>query len=244
MLTFLKPKPVLKDLIPVGYTDIHSHILFGIDDGAKTVEDSNFLMESLVNLGFSKCITTPHTIEHVWDNTAESILARKEELKNLSPLLTTKLQLSAASEYMINDAFITLFQEGKLLTLQDRYVLVEISYMSPPLHLLETLFQLQLAGYVPVLAHPERYSYFHHNFEEYEKLKKAGCLFQLNLLSTVGYYGPEVAAASEKLLKKGLIDFTGSDVHHKNHISAFSDKVRIKEIQALTEAMRNNDFFK
>ncbi|WP_442787021.1 tyrosine-protein phosphatase [Flavobacterium suncheonense] len=243
MFTIFKSKPVLKDMIPVGYTDIHSHILFGIDDGAKKVEDSNFLMESLISFGFSKCITTPHTIEQVWDNTPEIITAKREELQKLSPELTTKLQLEAASEYMINESFVRLFQEGRLLTLKDKYVLVEISYLSPPLHLQETLFQLQIAGYIPVLAHPERYAYFHHNFEEYQKLKKAGCLFQLNLLSAVGYYGPDVAQAAEKLLKKGLIDFTGSDVHHKNHIDAFSGKVRIKETQALAEAMKNNEFF-
>lgn len=244
MLSFFKSKPALKELIPQGYVDIHSHILFGIDDGAKTLDDSNFLMEALVGFGFGKCITTPHTIEHVWDNTPTGITEKKEELYEKSPILTSQLQLEAASEYMINEGFVKLYENHELLTLKGNYILVEISYMNPPLGLFEILFQLQLAGYTPILAHPERYGYFHHNFEEYEKLKKAGCLFQLNLLSTVGYYGPDVAAVAEKLLKKGLIDFTGSDVHHKNHISAFSDKVRIKEIQALTEAMRNNDFFK
>ena len=243
MLSFLKSKPVLKELIPTGYTDIHSHILFGIDDGAKTVEDSNFLMESLIDFGFAKCITTPHTIENVWDNTPEIITSRHEELNRLSPELTNKLQLKAASEYMINEAFVRLFKNKQLLTLKDKYVLVEVSYMSPPINLMDILFELQLAGYIPVLAHPERYAYFHNNFQEYKKLKKAGCLFQLNLLSTVGYYGPDVAATTEKLLKKGLIDFTGSDVHHKNHIEAFSKKLKIKEPEALKEALQNNNFF-
>lgn len=244
MLSFFKSKPVLKELIPQGYVDIHSHILFGIDDGAKTLEDSNFLMESLMGFGFGKCITTPHTIEHVWDNTPTGITEKKAELFEISPVLTSQLKLEAASEYMINEGFVKLYENHELLTLKGNYILVEIAYMNPPLGLYEILFQVQLAGYIPVLAHPERYAYFHHNFEEYEKLKKAGCLFQLNLLSPVGYYGPDVTVTAEKLLRKGLIDFTGSDVHHKNHVDAFSDKVRIKEIEAFTEAMKNNDFFK
>lgn len=244
MLSFLKSKPVLKDLIPQHYVDIHSHILFGIDDGAKTIEDSDFLMQSLLDIGFSKCITTPHTIEHVWNNTRKSITEKLEEVRSLSPELTGKTGLKAASEYMLNDSFVHLFQNEPLLTLKDNYVLVEIPYISPPLQLFDMIFQLQLAGYTPVLAHPERYTFFHHNFSEYNKLKKAGCLFQLNLLSAMGYYGPDVAATAEKLLKKGMIEFTGSDVHHKNHIEAFSKKIRLKDSVPLIEAMKNNSIFK
>ncbi|MGX7668093.1 tyrosine-protein phosphatase [Flavobacterium pedocola] len=244
MFSIFKSKPLLKELIPNDYVDIHSHILFGIDDGAKTIEDSNYLMQSMLNLGFSKIITTPHTIEHVWDNTRESILQKYEDVKRLSPELTAKLELRTASEYMINENFTRLYQSGSLLTLKDNYVLVEISYLNPPLQLLDTLFQLQLAGYTPVLAHPERYAYYHKNFSEYKKLKKAGCLFQLNLLSTMGYYGPEVAEIAKKLLKKGMIDFTGSDIHHKNHIEAFSKKIKIKDPLPLIEAMKNNSTFK
>lgn len=243
MLTFFRSKPVLKELIPDNYVDIHSHILFGIDDGAKTIEDSNFLMQSMLDMGFSKCITTPHTIEHVWDNTRESILQKRDEVAVLSPVLTEQTKLKAASEYMMNDSFVKLFQSEPLLTLKGNYVLVEMSYLNPPIQLYDILFKVQLAGYTPVLAHPERYAFFHHNFSEYKKLKKAGCLFQLNLLSTMGYYGPEVMAAAEKLLKKGMIDFTGSDVHHKTHIEAFSKKIRIKDYLPLTEAMKNNSIF-
>ncbi|ESU27254.1 capsular polysaccharide biosynthesis protein [Flavobacterium limnosediminis JC2902] len=244
MLSFLKSKPVLKDLIPDGYVDIHSHLLFGIDDGAKTIEDSDFLMQSVLDMGFSKCITTPHTNVPVWNNTREDILKKHIEVKTLSPLFTEKLSLEVASEYMINDTFARLVEEKQLLILKDNYVLVELSYLSPPFQLYDTLFNLQLAGYTPVLAHPERYGYYHSSFSEYEKLKKAGCHFQLNLLSVVGYYGSEVADAAEKLLKKGLIDFTGSDIHHRNHIESFSGKIKLKDYLPLTEAMKNNNLFR
>lgn len=244
MFSIFKSKPALKDLVPNDYVDIHSHILFGIDDGAKTLEDSNFLLGSLKEIGFAKSITTPHTIINVWDNTRESILKKHEELCTLSPDLSRNLELRVASEYMINDAFVALFKSQPLLTLKGNYVLVEMSYTNPPIQLYDMLFQLQLAGYTPVLAHPERYAFYHSNFSEYKKLKKAGCLFQMNLLSAVGYYGSEVTQAAEKLLKKGLIDFTGSDVHHRMHIEGFSKKIKFKDTGALTDAMKNNQIFK
>jgi len=109
--------------------------------------------------------------------------------------------------------------------------------------LLNIIFELQVAGYRPVLAHPERYPYYHHNYREYEKLKNAGCLFQLNLLSTVGYYGNEVAKSGALLLKKGLIDFVGSDIHHAKHIEAFSNRVILKDLAPLQKAIENNQFF-
>jgi len=113
---------------------------------------------------------------------------------------------------------------------------VELSYLNPPIQLYNILFDLQIAGYRPVLAHPERYLYYHQQFRDYEKLKNAGCQFQLNLLSTVGYYGVEVAKAAENLLKKGMIDYVGSDVHHGNHIKAFSNKILLKDAAPLKKS--------
>jgi tyrosine-protein phosphatase YwqE len=100
-----------------------------------------------------------------------------------------------------------------------------------------------LAGYIPVLAHPERYFFYHHNFEEYLKLKRAGCRFQLNLLSVVGYYSDGIAVIAEKLLQKGMYDFVGTDLHHDNHVAAFDQKVKLKDLAPLKEAIANNQFF-
>ena len=134
-------------------------------------------------------------------------------------------------------------EKQQLLTLKEKHILVEISYLSPPLQLYDIIFELQLSGYKPIFAHPERYLFYHNNFSEYEKLKKAGCLFQLNLLSTVGYYGSNVAKIAGLLLEKGYIDFVGSDVHHQNHINAFTQKVTIKNLKPLEEVISNNLFF-
>lgn len=243
MFSLFKSKPKLASLIPSNYVDIHSHLLPGIDDGAQSNEDSKFILDSMIDFGFQQVITTPHTIKTVWDNTKEAILATKEKLTNDLSNETSQVKLRVASEYMMDENFIELFKSEKLLTLKDNYVLVEMSYLNPPIQLLDILFELQLEGYKPVLAHPERYNFYHNKPNEYEKLKKAGCLFQMNLLSSVGYYGKDVAQAADKLLANGMMDFVGSDIHHKNHIQAFQNKIVIKNQKEFEKVISNNTFF-
>ena len=243
MFSIFKSKPKLKELIPSDYVDIHSHILPGIDDGAKTIEDSKFLIENMIEFGFSKIITSPHTIENIWNNTPKTISDTLQYTKENLSELTTKVGLRAASEYIMDDYFASLIDEGKLLTIKDNYVLVEMSYINPPIQLYDYIFKLQVAGYIPVLAHPERYVFYHSDFSNYAKLKKAGCLFQLNLLSVTGYYSKEVAKIAGQLLKNNMIDFVGSDFHHKNHKACFSNPIIIKEITQLKKAAENNSFF-
>lgn len=243
MISFFKSKPTLKDLIPANYVDIHSHLLPGIDDGASSFEETLLLSQGFLEIGVSQFITTPHIIEYVWDNTKEQIqLLEKKTIEELKKN-NVSAPIKAAAEYLMDDQFIRLFQSGQLLTLKDNYVLVEISYTNPPLQLYSIIFDLRVAGYIPVLAHPERYVFYHYNFEEYKKLKKAGCLFQLNLLSVVDYYGVGITKIAEKLLKKGMYDFVGSDVHHYNHIEAFKEKVKVKDLNPLKEVISNNLFF-
>lgn len=244
MFSLFKSKPKLADLIPDGYVDIHSHLLPGIDDGAKNIDDSKTILEAMIGFGFTKVITTPHTIKTVWNNTKESINEAKGKVIQSLPELSNNVLLHAASEYMMDENFVALFQSEKLLTLKDNYVLVEMSYLNPPIQLYDILFELQLAGYKPILAHPERYSFYHTNFKEYEKLKKAGCLFQMNLLATVGYYGKEVNETTNKLLEHDLYDFTGSDIHHQNHIDSFHSKMTVKSIKNLENLLQKNSFFK
>jgi tyrosine-protein phosphatase YwqE len=244
MLTIFSPKIILKDLIPDNHIDIHSHILPGIDDGAQTIEDTIKLTNKLQEFGFEQFITTPHIMSTVWKNTKYGIENKLERtLKELNQN-SIEIPIKAAAEYLIDAQFVSLFSNEPLLVLKDNYVLVELNYINPLLQLYDILFDLQVAGYKPVLAHPERYSYYHNNSQEYQKLKNAGCLFQLNLLSTVGYYGTEVTKTAEKLLRDGMIDFVGSDVHHQNHLDAFSKKTLIKDVNPLKIAIKQNQFFR
>ena len=244
MFTFFKTKPLLKDLIPENHIDIHSHLLPGIDDGAKTFEDTLRLTKALKNIGISEFITTPHIIQYVYDNTQKQILETKATTVIELEKNNITVPFKAAAEYLMDDQFVKLFESHNLLTLKDNYVLVEMSYINPPIQLYAILFDVQVAGYIPVLAHPERYLFYHKNFNEYHKLKRAGCLFQLNLLSVVGYYGTGITTIAEQLLQKGMYDYVGSDVHHDTHIAAFEQKVNIKDLTSLKEIIANNQFFK
>ncbi|HBK82784.1 MAG TPA: histidinol phosphatase [Flavobacterium sp.] len=243
VISIFKRKHYLPDCIPSNFTDIHSHVLPGIDDGAKTLEDTVYLIENMISFGFKKIITTPHTIQNIWNNTPQSITTSLEYVKKNVGQLTNNIDLKAASEYFLDDYFISLLEKKKLLTLKDNYVLVEMSYINPPIQLFDFIFQLQLSGYKPILAHPERYLFYHANFSAYQKLKQQGCLFQVNLLSSTGYYGKHVAKTLDKLLEHKMVDFVGSDFHHKKHIEAFTKPIIIKHIDALKNASSKNCFF-
>ena len=239
IFNFFKSKPTLKELIPNGFVDIHSHILPGIDDGAKNIEDSIKLIEKMRDLGFSKIIGTPHTYTGLYDNTNDSIKKSYEKLKKK---LTENINIGYASEYMLEKSIIERAQNNKLLCLKDNYVLVEMSFISKPIALYEILYEIKVNGYIPVLAHPERYLFIK-SFGEYYKLKKYGCLFQANLLSSTDYYGTHIRKNLEKLIDMGLIDFTGSDIHNKQHIKAFENQVFIKKIDKLNQIIENNRQF-
>lgn len=244
MFSFFKTKPFLKDLIPEDFVDIHSHLLFGIDDGAKDKENTKELISGVKQLGFAQVITTPHTTPLVWDNTKEQILVKYEEVKNVLPVETESLKLRVASEYLMDESFLHRLENEALLTLKDNFVLVEMSYMNPPIQLYDILFQLKSRGYDIVLAHPERYNFYHQNQDAYKKLKRMSCKFQMNLLSVTGYYGNHVLEAANYLLNSNMIDFVGSDIHHTKHIKAFENKVQVKNVQNFEKAIYNNQLFR
>lgn len=242
MFGFYKKKKVLKDIIPNDFVDIHSHLLYGLDDGAKSIEDTKFLIHELQNIGFTQFITTPHTTPLVWENTKEGILNQYEKV--LGELSLKSSNLRVASEYLMDDSFLKRLETEKLLTLKDNYVLVEMSYINPPIQLYEIILELNSQGYQPMLAHPERYNFYKNDYASFKKLKQAGCLFQMNLLSATGYYGSGITDVADYLLKENMYDFVGSDVHHKKHLEAFSSKIRLKNVDVLEKLVHKNTFFK
>ena len=244
MFSFFKSKEYLADLIPDNHIDIHSHLLPGIDDGSSNIATSIKLFLEMQKIGFSDFVCTPHIMSGIWNNTPEIISAAQENLLASEKFVYQHLKIRHAAEYMMDSSLSTKIKEGRLLTIKDDYVLVEMSYTNPPIQLLEIIFELQCAGYKPVLAHPERYNFYHKNFEAYQKIKNTGCLFQMNLLSTVNYYGPAVAECADKLLKAGLIDVCGSDVHHTKHTASFYKKLVIKEVDSLKKAIEQTNMFR
>ena len=205
-------------------TDIHSHILPGIDDGSPDIETSLQLIQGLYNLGIRKSVATPHIIGDLYRNTPQTIAAALEKTKIACSNAGINIELSAAAEYMLDDYFLELLQKKEpLLTLHKNILLTEISYTSTPENLPEITSGIIEKGYLPILAHPERYHYYQQNFNEYYKLKEMGFVLQINLLSLTGYYGKRAAKAAMFILEKDLATLVGTDLHHHNHLAALGD---------------------
>jgi tyrosine-protein phosphatase YwqE len=202
-------------------TDYHSHIIPGIDDGAPDTAASLTLINGLIELGFENFTGTPHVMEDIWRNNTSTITAANEQLQGALKDAGIDKQVRPAAEYLVDANFEQLIHEKKqLLTIKDNWVLFEISFIQPPMQLHDIVFELQMQGYQPVFAHPERYNYYHSKQDELQELKSAGCLFQSNILSFSGYYGPDVLKAAERLAKNNQVDLLGTDIHHERHLDA------------------------
>lgn len=198
-------------------TDLHSHLIPGIDDGAKNLEESLRLVRALHALGYRRLITTPHTMMHRFPNSTDTILRGLDTLREALHAAAVPVTVDAASEYYLDEHFLAMIQDKALLTFGENEVLFEMSYVIPPVELGTILFELQSHGYTPVLAHPERYLYFHDRIEEYARLKERGVRFQVNINSLGGYYSKPVRKAAKTLMEQGWIDYLGSDTHHQRH---------------------------
>ena len=202
--------------------DMHSHLLPGLDDGAETLEHSLDLLRALRDLGYRKLIMTPHIMGDFYKNTPEGIRAALRQLREAAASAGLgDVELECAAEYYLDEFLGRKLADGtEMLTFggDKRYLLFETSYMNEPLNLFETIFDLQGRGYQPVLAHPERYTYFYGRFAEVEKLRRDhGVLLQINLNSLAGYYSPAAKKVAEQLIDAGLVDFVGTDTHHLRH---------------------------
>ena len=204
-----------------GFIDIHNHILPGIDDGAKTVDDSIALIRSFSEFGVKHFVATPHIMSNYYPNTRETIGASLTELKNA--LLQNGLKdvsVEASAEHMIDDNFENLLENEGIMPLKKDYLLVEMSYLQPPINFEEAIIKTASKRFFPILAHPERYGFLHHRKKRYQEYKDNGILFQMNLLSLSEYYGKEVPKVAVELLENGLIDFVASDVHNMTQLNA------------------------
>ena len=217
-------------------TDMHSHLIPGIDDGAKTIEDSLALIKELHALGYTKLITTPHIMSDFYRNTPETILAGLEEVRNAIKAENIPVTIEAAAEYYLDDGFIHKLEEEKLLTIgNNNHLLFEISYVNAPDNLLQVIFRMQVLGYKPIMAHPERYPFWGNNFDFYGSLREQGVLLQINVNSLGGYYGPDAKCIAEKLIEKEWVDLIGTDTHATKHIQALHKTVREKSFKKLLE---------
>lgn len=228
MFQFLSKKKFLVDSLG-GFVDMHNHILPGIDDGAKTVEESIALIKGFSTIGVHRFIATPHIMHNYYPNDKDIILdARKKVRDRLSTEGLNNISLDAAAEHMVDDNFEFLLEQGKIMPIRDRYLLIEMSYLQPPLNFDEAVQKIASHRYFPILAHPERYNFLDQNSSRFMKFRNNGILLQMNILSLGDYYGKEVQKKAHKLLGNGLIDYLASDIHNLQQLD-YLREIQISE---------------
>jgi protein-tyrosine phosphatase len=210
-------------------TDMHSHVLPGLDDGAETLEQAVALVQAMHQLGYRKLVMTPHIMGDFYRNTPDSVRGALAALRKATATAgVTGVELECAAEYYLDEWF------GQKLEAREpllsfggdrRYVLVETSYINEPFNFADTMFQLKVHGYQPVLAHPERYTYMYGRFEHLESIRESGVLLQINLNSIAGYYSADAKRVAEKMIDAGIVDMVGTDAHHSKHTEFLRTKV-------------------
>ncbi len=228
MFSFFTKKKFLIDYLE-GFVDIHNHILPGIDDGAKTVEDSLALIKGFAEFGVTHFICTPHIMENYYPNSPETINKALSLLQNALKMNDLKhVHIEAAAEHMIDAGFESRLEEHKIMPLADNYILIEMSYLQPSLNLFDMVEKISENKLYPILAHPERYNFLHGKIKSFEEFKKKGMLLQLNILSVSGYYGKEVQNTALSLLDNNLLDFVATDIHNTRQLTALKE-IKLKD---------------
>lgn len=223
-------------------TDLHSHLIPGIDDGAKDMEESITLIKRMIDLGFTKLITTPHIMADFYRNTSDSILKGLDLLQSELGRRNINIELGAAAEYYLDETFENKLNKRDILTIGKDYILFELSFINYPQNLYEVIDKILQKGYTPLLAHPERYPYLAGSVENYERLKDSGCYLQINTLSLAGHYGKPTQKVAEEMVDRYLVDFIGSDLHRMNHADTLLKSLSMPYIvRLLTDYQLQNE---
>ncbi len=241
MFSFFHKKIFLVDYLH-GLVDMHNHILPGIDDGAKTVDESINLIKGFSEIGITNFICTPHIMSNYYPNTPKTIKDSLEiVIKQLDKLGLTEAKIDGAAEHMIDDNFENILESNLTMPLKKNYLLVEMSYLQPSFNFDIAIRKIANHLYFPILAHPERYVYFHKKYKTYAQLKAQGVLFQMNLLSLdAESYGTEVLKIGQKLLEDGQIDFVSSDIHNLRQLSLLKEtKLSNKTLKLILPIIEN-----
>ncbi|MET0570524.1 MAG: CpsB/CapC family capsule biosynthesis tyrosine phosphatase, partial [Pedobacter agri] len=241
MFNFFTKRNKITDLSWLG-TDMHSHILPGIDDGSPDVATSLRFVKALESLGFNHSIATPHIFKELYPNNFETIAKAKDELQHAMDAAGVNFKLESAAEYMIDQDFNL---DAEICSLQHQYLLIEMSYLNESPNIIPQIFNVEIKGYKPILAHPERYIFYFKDHSKLQIFKEKGCLLQLNLLSVTGYYGKEVKQLAEYLLKENMYDLAGTDLHHDKHLATLTNVVESGKLYDLigTYPFKNKELF-
>jgi protein-tyrosine phosphatase len=220
MFGIFKKKEIVHADLSGLVTDMHNHLIPEIDDGSTDLETSIVMIRAMHALGYRKFIATPHVQWEMYKNTHEIIENGAKIVRARLAETEMKVEFRGAAEYFLDEHVDELLEKNvPLLTIYKNMVLVEFSFIRQPMDLKEKLFQLQIKGYQPIIAHPERYLYFGAHKATYDELHDMDCIFQLNLLSLCGYYGKKQEELALYLIKKKYVSLLGSDLHSMRHIN-------------------------
>lgn len=213
--------------------DVHSHIIPKIDDGATSFEESYTMFNEAVKTGFTDIIATSHYIEDYYETDCVERQAWIEAMNKALKENNINLNIHSGNEIYITQNLVKLIKERKASTLAgSRYVLFELPMNNNIVYLNETIFEIKSSGFVPIIAHPERYAFVQRNPNMLTDLIKQGVLFQGNYASIIGRYGNHAKNTIKKLLKANMIHFLGTDCHRKNDIYIQMNDI-IQELEKL-----------
>ena len=240
MFFFYRKKSEYSDFSAVG-VDMHSHLIPGVDDGAKDVTDSVNLITGLRELGFSHLYTTPHTLLDFHPNTKETLETGKTLLNGKLP---NGITLNLSSEYYMDEGFYQQLNANCLIPLPGNRLLVECNQISRPPDLENVFFDISIKGFQPIFAHPERYLFLHKDFSYFQRLKDMGVELQVNALSLSDHYGKSIRLVAEKLIENDMIDFIGTDIHHVRHLETLKRVPTTKHFERLVKSglLKNQSF--
>ena len=211
-------------------TDLHSHIIYDVDDGSSSIEESIALIKELKSIGFTNIIMTPHYIEgSEYSSENEEKITKLEILREEVKKQNIDINLYLGNEIFINDHIIDGIKENRIYTLNNsKYLLFELPFHNQIIGLSDIIYEMKIAGFIPILAHPERYAYFQKNKHLIDELKEEGLLFQCNYASILGNYGTGAKKLLKYMLKKEYVDYFGTDIHHikKSFVIDNFDKIK------------------
>ena len=216
-------------------TDVHSHVLFNIDDGSYSIEESIILLKELKSIGFTNVILTPHYIKGSEYSANNQIkLERFTELKEEIKKQNIEINIYLGNEIFVCNNILELLEREEIVSLNNtKYLLIELPFHNQILNLEDIIYEINLKGYIPIIAHPERYEYFQKNYKLIDNLREMDVMFQCNYVSILGYYGKSAEKLIKYMLKNKYVDYLGTDIHHikKTFVIDNFDKIKKKIIK-------------
>lgn len=220
-------------------TDVHCHILPGVDHGSQSMEQSLEMLRAEAEMGINRVILTSHVTAITFENTRETLTDAFMKLKDAVTDEGMDMELFLSAEYRMDEYFDKEYAADHLIPMPGNHILLENSFQQELMNLDDLLFDMQVKGYRTILAHPERYTYYSRRRKRYEQLHNAGARFQVNILSFTGYFGEEARDSALWFAHNGMIDYLGSDMHNVKHAHIIMDYINSKEWKKLSSEIES-----